>query len=383
MLSQASAGRRQTTGRTSGRHRGGSGAARPRRPIRCHPPVSRPTPIALHVVADAGSPRRRDADGRRPPRVAVSGGLGFIGSHLVDRLDASGWRVLVVDDLSHPAEDGPRGNAELLVADAGSARAADGLRRFRPDCVVHLAARGGVGRARRDPAGHVRDALATTVGFFEAAAGAGARRLLSASSGGALYGDARRLPTDESARPAPRSAYGAEKLAEEVYLATAGRAHRIPTLALRFGNVYGPRQDGLGEAGVVAISCRRILAGVAPVIRGDGAQTRDFIFVEDVAAALVAATSSTREGALNVGTGRETSVRAVVEGLLDVATSGLRPVHEDAAPGEVRRGCLSTRRIERALGWTPQVGLEGGLAETYAWFRDHPITDERRGEALR
>lgn len=306
-----------------------------------------------------------------PRRVAVSGGAGFIGSHTVEMLVAEGCQVLVVDDLSHACGTPLPPQAELLEADCGGDQAARALQRFHPDAVLHLAARGGVSRAMRDPVTHVRTAVASSIGFFKAAVDAGTAAIVTASSGGAVYGDAQTLPSPERLTPAPRSAYGASKAAEEAYLGSYHRLAGIRTLALRYGNVYGPRQDGTGEAGVVAISCTKLLAGTSPVIRGDGLQTRDFVFVLDVAAANLQALRSPRSGAVNVGTGRETDVRTVVGTLSRLHAQGLAPEHHDAAPGEVRRGCLDTARVQRWLaGWRARTAIEDGLAQTLRWFAD-------------
>jgi UDP-glucose 4-epimerase len=303
-----------------------------------------------------------------PRRVAVSGGAGFIGSHTVEALVAGGATVLVIDDLSHAAPATLPPQADLATLDCGSPEAAALLQRFHPDAVLHLAARGGVNRAMRDPGTHVRTAVASSVAFFKSATDAGATAIVTASSGGAVYGDATTLPAHEDLTPAPRSAYGASKAAEEVYLGSFGRLTGARTLALRYGNVYGPRQDGSGEAGVVAISCTRLLEGRPPAIRGDGAQTRDFVFVLDVVAANLAALRSAVSGAVNVGTGRETNVTTVVGTLAALHGNTLTPHHESATPGEVRRGCLATERARKWLGWHARTGIDDGLRQTWAWF---------------
>jgi UDP-glucose 4-epimerase len=307
-----------------------------------------------------------------PRRVAVTGGAGFIGSHTVELLVGEGCQVLVIDDLSHACGVPLPPQANLLQADCGAEEAARTLRDFRPDAVLHLAARGGVARAMRDPATHVRTAVASSIGFFKAAVDSGARAIVTASSGGAVYGDATTLPSPERLTPAPRSAYGASKAAEEVYLGSFRRLAGMRTLALRYGNVYGPRQDGTGEAGVVAISCTKLLAGLPPLIRGDGLQTRDFVFVGDVAAANLAALRSGYSGAANVGTGKETDVLTVVSTLARLHDKGLTPQHTDAATGEVRRGCLDPTRARRELRWSARTEIETGLAETLRWFSDDP-----------
>ncbi|HEY8676323.1 MAG TPA: NAD-dependent epimerase/dehydratase family protein [Candidatus Dormibacteraeota bacterium] len=300
-------------------------------------------------------------------RVAVVGGAGFIGSHVVERLVQEGWAVLVIDDNSHPCGAPLPAGVDLLEAGGGSQAARSAMARFGAAALIHLAAKGGVNRALRDPAAHVVSVLAESVGCFASAQAAGCRSIVIASSGGAVYGDARALPASERLSPAPRSAYGAEKLCEEAYLASFGRLG-VRTLALRYGNVYGPRQDGTGEAGVVAITATRLLEGRSPVIFGDGLQTRDFVYVEDVAAATIAALRTGHRGAVNVGTGRETSVRDIVNGLVELTGCGAGVEHQPARDGEVRRAALDASRAQRWLGWQAQTSLMDGLARTAEFF---------------
>jgi len=301
-------------------------------------------------------------------RVVVTGGAGFIGSHTVELLVAAGAKVLVVDDHSHACGEQPPAEVETLAADCGSTEAASAIQAFRPDAVLHLASKGGVQKAARDPGAHVKASLASTVALFDAAVRAGARRVVTASSGGTIYGDAAKLPARETSAPAPLSAYGAAKRAEEVYLATFGRRFGIRTVALRYGNVYGPRQDGTGEAGVVAITCNRLLSRDAPRVFGDGDQTRDFTYVGDIAAANVAALFGTRSGEVNIGTARETRINEIVARL--VAESSHSPATE-FLPGrefEVRRVCLDVSRARAWFGWTPRVHVAEGLPLTWSWF---------------
>jgi UDP-glucose 4-epimerase len=298
----------------------------------------------------------------------VTGGAGFIGSHTVERLVQEGSRVLVIDDGSHACGHPPPPEAEVLEADAGSEEAARALQRFRPEAVLHLASKGGVEKARRDPAEHVRRSVASTVALFHAAVDAGARRVLTASSGGTIYGHAARVPAGERLPPAPVSAYGAGKLAEEGYLGMLGRLRRVQVMALRYGNVYGPRQDGTGEAGLVAITCTRLASNRAPTVHGDGLQTRDFVYVGDVVEANVAALSSGRSGAVNVGTGRETSVREVAETLVRLSGREVQIDYGPARGSEVRRVCLDRARAGAWLAWSPGTDVERGLQQTLSFF---------------
>jgi UDP-glucose 4-epimerase len=303
----------------------------------------------------------------RAPSVAVVGGAGFIGSHVVELLVARGHPTLIIDDMSHPCVVEPPAQAEVLIADGGGTECRAALERFRPAALIHLAAKGGVNRALRDPAGHVTTVLAQSVGCFEAATAAGCATIVIASSGGAVYGDAAELPAAETATPSPRSAYGAEKLSEETYLWTH-RRRGVRTVALRYGNVYGPRQHGTGEAGVVAITATRLAAGRAPIIYGTGEQTRDFVFVADVAGATVMALDGDASGPINVGTGVESSVDRVVE-LLRASFPGAPPAERlPAREGEVGRGALDSRRAAGVLGWRPTTDLESGLRLTAAYF---------------
>ncbi len=299
-------------------------------------------------------------------RVAVVGGAGFIGSHIVERLVAAGTEVMIIDDLSHPCGTAAPASVEFLEANAGSDVARNALATWNPDALIHLAAKGGVNKALRDPGWHIGNVLSNSVACFESAAAAGCKTIVIASSGGAVYGDPRKLPAHEGLTPAPRSAYGAEKLSEETYLWTYA-SRGVRTVALRFGNVYGPRQDGTGEAGVVAITALKLAGSEAPVIYGDGGQTRDFIYVGDVADATVLALGAPK-GALNVGTGVETSVLEVVTTLVDLSGLGLSIDFQPARGGEVRRVCLDPTRTRDRLGFRASTSLRQGLAATAEFF---------------
>lgn len=301
--------------------------------------------------------------------MVVTGGAGFIGSHTVEMLVAANAVVLVIDDHTHPCGEPLPGEVDVVSADCGSVGAAKALAGFKPEVVLHLASKGGVQRAARDPAEHVKTNLASSVGLFDAAVKAGVRRLVIASSGGTIYGEGARLPAREIYKPNPLSAHGASKRSEEIYMAALGLRHGIGTLSLRYGNVYGPRQDGTGDTGIVAITCYRMLDRAAVRIYGDGGQTRDFVYVNDVAAANVAAVLGRISGEVNIGTGRETSINAIVKRLLEESGRHTKTEFLPAREFEVRRVSLDPARAHRYLSWKSKVSINAGLAATWAWFR--------------
>jgi len=293
-------------------------------------------------------------------RALVTGGAGFIGSTLVDALLARGDEVAVLDDLIAGRRE--QVAAPLHEADVGDERAVTAvLEAVRPEVVFHLAAQIDVRRAVTDPAFDARVNVGGTAAVLEAARSAGARRLVLASTGGAIYGDAAVVPTAEDAPAVPLSPYGASKAAAEAYLALYRRLHGLSTLALRLANVYGPRQDPRGEAGVVARYCDAVLDGRPATVFGDGRQTRDYLYVEDAVAAFLLAGDDDAEGVLNVGTGTETSVLELAHHL------GLEPRHEPARPGEVHRSALDARAAGAALGWRARTPLADGLERTLSW----------------
>ena len=309
--------------------------------------------------------------GRLRSRVVVTGGAGFIGVHTVEALLREGCEVLAIDDLSHASDRPLPSSCELRVHDVRSESARDAMIAFSPAAVLHLAAQGGVNRSWRDPAADARINVQGTVSMLDAACSARCARFVIASSGGALYGAAESLPAAEDTRAQPRSPYGTAKWVAEQYLGYYARTGAFATMALRYGNVYGPGQDGTGEAGVVAITSVRLARGLTPVVRGDGEQTRDFVHVQDVAQANVAAVLGDATGAVNVGTGQETPVSRVVKALCSVAGFTGAPEHADLPQGEVRRSCLDVARARSLLRWEASVVLENGLAQTYEHIAAH------------
>ncbi len=305
-------------------------------------------------------------------RILVTGGAGFIGSHTVDALVASGdGEVSVLDDLSTGKRRQVNAKATLYQTDLRDAAAvASVVEQARPEIIFHLAAQMDVRRSVADPA---FDAQVNLVGFLnliESARRHGLRRVIFSSTGGAIYGEQDEFPCTEEHPRRPVSPYGVAKLATEAYLFFYKVEYGIDYLALRFGNVYGPRQDPHGEAGVVAIFCGRILDGKPVTIYGDGTQTRDYVYVGDVVRAVVAAAKSSASGiALNIGTGVETNVNALYSTLAGIADFPTRAEHAAARPGEQKRSVISPARAERELGWRPEKKLADGLEETFKYFK--------------
>jgi UDP-glucose 4-epimerase len=301
-------------------------------------------------------------------RVLVTGGAGFIGSHVCDRFLAGGHEVVALDDLSTGFRENVPAAARFEEVDIVDAHAVDGVvDAFGPSLVCHLAAQSSVTVSVRDPNRDLDVNVRGTFNILQASQRAGAR-VVFASTGGALYGDEAPIPTrEEDVAPKPLAPYGASKLAGEAYVGTWGRLHGIPNVVLRLGNVYGPRQTPHGEAGVVAIFSDRLLRGGAPVVYGDGLQTRDYIHVVDVAAAFEIA-GDRGEGTYNVGWGRERTVVELLEVLQRGAGTSVEPLREPLRRGELKRSALESSRL-RGIGWQPSVEFEEGLAATLDTYR--------------
>jgi UDP-glucose 4-epimerase len=297
-------------------------------------------------------------------RTIVTGGAGFIGSHLVDALVARGDDVLVLDNFAtgrrERLNDGAR-LAEVDIREGEAVRAA--FEAHRPEVVFHLAAQADVRVSVEDPGFDASVNVIGTIEILEAARAADARVVFS-STGGAIYGECEE-PATEDAALEPLSPYGTSKLAAEEYLWMYARLHGTRHVALRFGNVYGPRQDPHGEAGVVAIFFGRLAEGDPPRIFGDGRQTRDYVYVGDVVDATLAAAGTEGGGVFNVGTGQETSVLELAEACMRVSGIELEPVFEPPRLGELQRSVLDTRRTADVLGTRAAASLDEGLTATW------------------
>ncbi len=309
-------------------------------------------------------------------RALITGGAGFIGSHVADALIADGWAVTVLDDLSSGKRAQIPAAATLVEADVRSALAADTIKQGQFDLVCHLAAQIDVRRSVTDPAYDVDVNIGGSVNLMQAVHSSGRKtRMIFASTGGAVYGDFITPPNVETYAKDPESPYGIAKFSTELYLAYYARVHGLDYVALRFANVYGPRQDPHGEAGVVAIFCQRVIDGKPLTVFGDGGQTRDYVFVGDVARAHVLASKvptipagRVDDRAFNLGTQRETSVLDLATTLMRSAKKEVPLSHAPARAGEQRRSVVSIEKAKAGLGWTPQVSLEEGLRCTFDWF---------------
>ncbi len=303
-------------------------------------------------------------------RTLVTGGAGFIGSHIVDSLVDQGHDVVVVDDLSRGRRENLSAKAELAQVSITTPEVEQVITEYRPEAVFHLAAQIDVRRSVADPAFDAEANVGGTVRVASSAARAGCKVFVLASTGGAIYGEQESFPADETHVTKSESPYGVSKLCSEVYLGYFQRAQGMRCVALRYSNVYGPRQDPHGEAGVVAIFAQRMLRGEAPTINGDGAQTRDYVYVGDVARANIAALQNAHaRGAYNIGTGVETSVTELARNIAEAARYNGKILHAPAKPGEQMRSVLDATRAKRELAWAPGVSLSDGLAQTVEWFR--------------
>jgi UDP-glucose 4-epimerase len=304
-------------------------------------------------------------------KVLVTGGAGFIGSHITDRLIDRGVEVVVLDDLSTGRRESVNPRARMHQADIGGEAIHELLARERFDCVDHHAAQMNVRRSVDDPVFDARVNILGSLNLLQAAVATGVKKFVFASTGGAIYGEQVTFPADETHQTWPMSPYGVAKLAVEKYLAFYESVYGLPYTALRYANVYGPRQDPHGEAGVVAIFSQRLLHREPAVINGDGEQTRDFIYVDDVVRANVLAVTTDLRGIYNVGSGIETSINALYAHLAMHAGTTLAPQHAPAKAGEQRRSVLDSRKLQAVTDWTPAVSLYEGLRHTVAYFAEH------------
>ena len=302
-------------------------------------------------------------------RIVVTGGAGFIASHIVDAYLERGHEVHIVDDLSTGQSINLNPRADLHEVDIADPKAARLIERIKPDALSHHAAQMDVRHSVADPGFDARVNIIGFINLLEACKNCAVKKVMFASSGGAVYGEQDVFPAAEDHPTRPASPYGVSKRAGELYLSYYQQAFGLPYIALRYANIYGPRQSAKGEAGVVAIFLSLLLTGNTPVINGDGGQTRDYVYVGDVVAANVAALDSRFVGAVNIGTGVETDVVMIFDHLRRAVGSQIEAVHGPAKPGEQRRSCLDARLAAQVLGWRPQTTLADGLLRTAQYYR--------------
>lgn len=310
-------------------------------------------------------------------RVLITGGAGFIGSHVADLFIAKGWSVEIIDNLTSGKRENVQSAAKLRVLDIRSPDAAELVAFAGFDALIHLAAQMDVRRSVADPLFDASVNIIGTLNLLEAIrqSSAARPRVVFASTGGAVYGDSAVPPSSETTQKEPDSPYAIAKLSTEYYLSYYARIHGLDTASVRFSNVYGPRQDPHGEAGVVAIFCGRIIDGQPLRVFGDGTQTRDYVHVNDVAEATFAAATTqlpaarrVDERAFNIGTGVATSVLELAQTLCGAAGVASKIEFAPKRPGEQQHSFLLVDKARDVLGWSPRISLEQGLADTYNWF---------------
>ncbi|MCA9451159.1 MAG: NAD-dependent epimerase/dehydratase family protein [Nitrospiraceae bacterium] len=302
-------------------------------------------------------------------KILVTGGAGFIGSHLVDRLIQEGNEVIVVDNLSTGKRKNINKKAQFYKMDIQSKRIERVFRNERPLIVVHLAAQMSVRHSTDDPGFDAQVNILGTINVLEHAVRQGVRKVTFASSGGVVYGEQEIFPASESHRTEPLSPYGISKLAGEKYLAYYANATGLRYVALRFANVYGPRQDSEGEAGVVAIFSKQMLDGGQPIVNGTGKQTRDFIYVDDAVEAILVTLGEDVQGIFNVGTGQETTINECYGIIKSLTKCQCKELYGAAKKGEQFRSVLDVTKLREVFGWDPQVTLQEGLTRTVDFFR--------------
>ena len=300
----------------------------------------------------------------------VTGGAGFIGSHLVDRLIKGGHKVVVIDNLSTGKKENLNPKAKFYKIDICSYRISQIFKKEKPEVVFHYAAQIDVRKSVENPVEDAKINILGSLNLLENCRKCEVKKFIFASTGGAIYGDTEIVPTSENYPEFPLSPYGIEKLVIEKYLNYYHKTFGLPYIALRLANVYGPRQNSKGEAGVVAIFCDKMLSKKQPMINGDGKQTRDFVFIDDVVEANILALKKNKIGIFNIGTAEETDVNTIFKKLKNLAGSKCKKIYGPTLPGEQKRSCLDYSKAKKELSWQLKYSLDEGLNKTIKWFRN-------------
>jgi len=307
-------------------------------------------------------------------RILITGGAGFIGSHLADRLIKNGDKVILIDNLSTGKKENINPKAKFYKINIQSPKISDILKKEKPEILFHLAAQIDVRKSVEDP---IKDAKINILGslnviknfYQEFLKNIKKPKIIFSSTGGAIYGDAKIIPTPETYPEFPLSPYGICKLTIEKYLNYYWKVFNIPYVALRYANVYGPRQNSKGESGVVSIFIDKLFSGESPIINGSGKQTRDFVFIEDIIEANILAMKKNKVGVYNIGTGKETDINTIFQKLKKITNSNLKSVHCLEKKGEQKRSCLDYKKAQKELSWNPKYNLDEGLIKTVEWFK--------------
>ena len=315
-------------------------------------------------------------------KILVTGGCGFIGSHLVDRLIKENHKVVVIDNLSTGKKENLNPQAKFYKLDIRNKKISDVFKKEKPETVFHLAAQIDLRKSVENP---IEDARINVLGSLNIIQNfirvlsrkhsqKFASKIIFTSTGGAIYGDADTIPTPETYPEMPLSPYGIEKLVFDKYLNYYYQIFGLPYVSLRLSNVYGPRQNSKGEAGVIAIFCEKMFEDKQPIINGSGRQTRDYVFVNDVVEANILALKKNKIGVFNIGTTKETDVNTIFRKLRNLTNSNCKEIHISEKPGEQRRSCLDYSKAKKELGWQPKYNLDRGLKETVEWFENKLVS---------
>ena len=304
-------------------------------------------------------------------KILISGGAGFIGSHFTDKLIEQGHQVVVIDNLSTGKKENINPQAQFYLLDIIDPKLSEIFEKEKPEAVFHLAAQIDVRKSVADPIEDAKTNILGSLNLLENCKKFNIKKVVFISTGGAIYGEADIIPTPETYPALPVSPYGVAKLTIEKYLNYYYKVFNLNYTVLRLANVYGPRQNPLGEAGVVAIFTNKLLKNEQPIIYGNGEQTRDYVFVKDVVSAGILALEKDKIGVFNVGTGEETSVNELFSILIKAIKTTIKPIYKPERQGEQRRSCLDYSKTKEELNWKPNYDLDKGIEETLNWFKQN------------